>query len=141
MSDDLAQQEHMEKNVAYYETFLSAWVDSRMEKDKQILTLSALAIGLLVTFKDGLNDVVSFCVWLGASSSFVAAIVIILMIFTQNSEYIERLIREDLPAEKYAIERSLQRRTVWAFWLFVVGVTLTMLLAVYGAGFKIVKGV
>lgn len=55
--NELAKQELMEKHVAFYQTFLSAWTASRMEKDKQVLTLSALAIGLLTTFRSELDDV------------------------------------------------------------------------------------
>jgi len=140
MADENAQQELMHKNVAFYQTFLSAWTESRMEKDKQILTLSALATGLLMVFREELKDVLSFCIWLGAGTAFVAAIVVILLIFGQNSDYIEQIIRDDNQIEKLGIEKSLQRKTLWAFRLFVLGVVLTIMLAVYGTGFIISKG-
>lgn len=141
MADNNAQQEIMQKNVAFYQTFLSAWTESRMEKDKQILTLSALAIGLLMVFRKELDDVLAFCIWLGAGTAFVAAIVIILLIFGQNSDYIEHIIRDDNQPDKLIIEKSLQRKTLWAFCLFVIGILLTIILAVLGAGFIITKGV
>ncbi|MDA8663964.1 hypothetical protein N9L66_03280 [Porticoccaceae bacterium] len=37
------------KNVAYYSTMLSAWIETKMERDKTLVTLSAAGIGLLVT--------------------------------------------------------------------------------------------
>ena len=37
------------KNIAYYQTLLSSWIHTRMERDKAVITLSAAAIGLLVT--------------------------------------------------------------------------------------------
>lgn len=138
--NELAKQELMEKHVAFYQTFLSAWTASRMEKDKQVLTLSALAIGLLTTFRSELDDVFAFCVWLSAGASFVISIVIILLIFGQNSDYIEQIIRDDNQDKKMGVEKSLQRKTLWGFRLFVIGVVLTVFLAIYGTGFVISKG-
>ena len=37
------------KNIAFYSTLLSAWIQTKMERDKTLVTLSAAAIGLLVT--------------------------------------------------------------------------------------------
>lgn len=139
MTDDPHTDEHTQKNVAFYQTFLSAWVSSRMEKDKQILTLSALAIGLLMTFRGELSDVFAFTVWLIAGFAFVASITIILLIFGQNGDYIEKIIRDDDGA-RVELEKSLHRKTFWAFGLFLVGVVLTIFLAVYGAGFIVTKG-
>lgn len=46
-AEECANQEEQDKRVAFYQTFLTAWVENRMEMDKQILTLSSLAIGFL----------------------------------------------------------------------------------------------
>jgi len=136
----MAEQELLEKKVAFYQVFLSAWTASRMEKDKQVLTLSALAIGLLMTFRSELDDVLAFCVWLLAGVFFVISIVIILLIFSQNSDYIEQVIRDDGQGQEVGVEKSLQRKTLWAFRFFVFGVILTVFLAVYGTGFIVTKG-
>lgn len=42
-------QEFREKEKAFYSAMLNGWLTTKLEKDRQILTLSAAAIGLLVT--------------------------------------------------------------------------------------------
>ena len=37
------------KNIAHYSVLLGAWIQTKMERDKTLVTLSAAAIGLLVT--------------------------------------------------------------------------------------------
>ena len=135
MSDENAQQEFIQKKVAFYQSFLSAWIENRMEKDKQILILSALAIGLLMTFRDELPDVFSFCLWLLSGFAFVIAIIIVLWIFRQNSDYIELLLinDDDQSEEIKKLEKSLQKKTLWAFGLFILGIVLTISLAIYGS--------
>lgn len=132
-------QELIHKNVAFYQTFLNAWVGSRMEKDKQILTLSALAIGLLMAMRGDVSDVLAFLIWLFAGGAFVISMLIILIIFRQNSDYIEQIIRDDDTEKKLSIEKSLNRKTVLSFWCFLAGVILTISLAVYSSGFVIAK--
>jgi hypothetical protein len=36
------------KNIAHYSTLLSAWIQTKMERDKTLVTLSSAAIGFLV---------------------------------------------------------------------------------------------
>ena len=143
MSDidkEIAQQKLMQKEVAFYQTFLSAWVSSRMEKDKQVLTLSGFAIGLLVTFQSILLDVVSICIWLVSGGAFILSIILILRVFSQNSDYIEQVICDDDQKEKRRIEKRLQKNTQKAFRSFIVGAVLTLFLVGYISGLKIIKG-
>ena len=132
-------QELMEKKVAYYESFLKAWIENRMETDKQILTLSSLAIGLLMILQAKLNTVVEFVLWLSAGGIFIVAIVIVLFIFRHNSTYIGCLIREDNQSQQDAVEKSLRSLTACAFVAFILGIILTYALAIVESGFVIVK--
>lgn len=43
------QRELEGKNIAYYSVLVNAWIQTRMERDKTLVTLSAAAVGLLVT--------------------------------------------------------------------------------------------
>jgi hypothetical protein len=49
-SVDSPKPEDGPKDVAFYSTVLQAWVNSKFEKDRSIMTLSAAGVGLLVTF-------------------------------------------------------------------------------------------
>lgn len=37
------------KNIAHYSVLLDAWIQTRTERDKTLVTLSAAGVGLLVT--------------------------------------------------------------------------------------------
>ena len=147
--DTLKNQEIMQKNVSFYEVLFTAWMDNRMEKDKQILTLSALAIGLLMTFRSEIKDFCSFFILALASLSFTGSMIVVLGIFKKNSDYLMQLIRESnkreqTDKEKKEIvdnERTLQSRTFLAFWLFIVGVGFTFILSAYRIVPEILKGV
>ncbi|MDR3560902.1 MAG: hypothetical protein P4N59_05615 [Negativicutes bacterium] len=137
--NERAEKLSMEKEVVYYETFLKAWVDNRMETDKQLLTLSSLAIGLLMIFQDKLRTVSEFVLWLSAGGMFILTIFLILLIFRSNSSYIERLICEDNLPQQNIVERHLRHMTVLAFITFMLGIILTLTLAIVKSDFVIMK--
>ncbi|MCK5160085.1 MAG: hypothetical protein KAQ99_00775, partial [Candidatus Aureabacteria bacterium] len=64
------------KNIAYYQTLLSSWIHTRMERDKAVITLSAAAIGLLVTILTafGINGIWPRLLVIFAFIGFVGAI-------------------------------------------------------------------
>ena len=81
-------QEHHDSRVAYYDTFIKAWVQSRLETDKQLITLSVLAIGLLVGVFDKPDSPLEFFIWISACSSFLLCIITKLRVFHINQEYV-----------------------------------------------------
>ena len=145
----LKDHEIMQKNVSFYEVLFTAWMDNRMEKDKQILTLSALAIGLLMTFRSEIKDFCSFFILALASSSFTGSMIVVLGIFKKNSDFIMQLIQKSNKGEQtdkeekemVDNERSLRNQTLLAFWLFIVGVGFTFILSAYRIVPEILKGV
>lgn len=134
-----AAQEFSEKSVAFYTTFLSAWVENRMETDKQLVTLSSLAIGLLMFFYDKLHTTTELVLWLSAGALFILTIIVVLCIFRNNGKYIESLILDDNQPQKQSVEKSLQTMTACAFGMFIVGIILTFSLAIVKSGFVIMK--
>lgn len=132
-------QEISDKNVAFYQTFLNAWVENRMEVDKQLLMLSSLAIGLLMFFYDKLQTPTEFVLWLLAGILFILTIIVVLCVFRCNSKYIRCLIRDDNQPEKQASEKSLQVMTACAFGMFIVAIMLAFALAIVKSGFIIMK--
>ena len=145
-NDKLKEQEKMQKRVADHQELLSAWMSNRMEMNKQILTLSGLAIGLLVTFRSDVseidNDVFS-SFWLVAGISFVVSIVVALLIFRMNSKYIglirdkiknaddNKAVDEKKEKKLERIDTCLKYATRFAVGLFLSGVVLTYGLTVY----------
>lgn len=91
-----------EKQKAFYSCALSAWLSTRMERDKSILALSSGAIGLLITLliNFGTKGIWQNISYLGAFASFLACIIISLLVFNRNATYLERVIKEGAKRDK-----------------------------------------
>ena len=146
---DFDEVELRDRRVAYYSAWLGAWIKTRMEKDKQLLTLSALATGLLVTALKNPETAFEFVIWATAALCFIVVMILILLIFGKNADYIEVLITEDYAEEsdKKQIQeqerkktKELNRLTKWAFGIFILGGALTIFLVLAQSGFILTKG-
>ena len=133
------EQEFIGKNISFYETFLNAWVQNRMEKDKSVLTLSSLAIGLLVTFLAKNENTTQFVFWILSTIFFVISIIINLLTFHQNSDYIQEILQGTDKKKQESLEKKLNTKTFISFALFIVGIILTFSLAIMQSGFTIIK--
>ena len=121
-----------------------------MELGKQLLALSALAIGLLIGIF-GHKDVTQFWLWLFAGMAYLACGALILIIFHMNTVYIGILLENHQTAdddeEKVILgQRSTNNKAVklvdqMAFLLFLAGTTLTLFLAISQSGFMNMKGI
>jgi len=121
----MSEQESLEskKELAHYTTVLQAWVATRMEKDRTLLTLATGGIGLLATLlktvgPDSSTELVLYAL---AGVSFVVTIVAAIRIFERNSQHLQDVIvngkRDDDPI--------LVRLDRVVFGSFVLGVILT----------------
>ena len=137
--EELKFQEYHNKRVAYFDSWVKSWIQNRTEIDRQLLTLSALAIGLLVgAFGEPANKC-QFWIWVGAGFSFILCICLLIWTFHQNSIYIEIVLKEFeakgeaktiLNEQEQEKTRQLNKYTKIAFILFLVGVALTFILVV-----------
>lgn len=101
MSESATEQEQCErrefegKNIAHYSVLLQAWVDTRMERDRTIVALSAAGVALVVTILTtiGPKHAWEMGFYGGAVAGFVLAIAVSLFIFHRNSAHIEEAIR------------------------------------------------
>ena len=85
------------KNVQHYSVLLSAWIQTRMERDKTVVALSAAAIGLSVTLLTtvGVPNLWLLLPYAGSFLGFSISIGAALLIYQRNSEKIEHDIRGD----------------------------------------------
>ena len=148
-NENLKQKEYHDNRVAYFDSWVKAWIENRMEMDKQLLALSALAIGLLVSVSDKLSNTFQFFIWITAGLAFVLCAFFILIIFHKNAEYIGILLeehqadgdnKESLGKKEQEKTQFLNKLTKIAFFLFLIGATLTIILAVIQLGFIVTKG-
>ena len=86
---ELERKENHERELVYYDTFIKAWVQNRLETNKQLITLSVLAIGLLVSVFGKPDSPLESLIWIFACSSFILCIITELGVFHRNTKYIE----------------------------------------------------
>ncbi|MEJ2621752.1 MAG: hypothetical protein P8163_16290 [Candidatus Thiodiazotropha sp.] len=119
--------EQQEKEIQYYSAAVNTWFATRLEHDKHLLTLSAGGIGLLVTLLTaiGVKSAEAFVLYTLAIVSFVVCVVIVLAIFTRNSEHIEKIITDN--ATEDPLLRLLDKLAKFSF---ILGVVLTAILGI-----------
>ena len=95
------------KNIEHYSVLLQAWIQTKMESDKTLVTLSAAGIGLLVTILTtaGVRRIWEVLLYLGSFAGFLTTIWTSLTIYQLNSKHIETELKQstgqDLKLEKY----------------------------------------
>jgi hypothetical protein len=118
-SKEEAEKRHLRelegKNISHYSVLLQAWIDTRMERDKTLVTLSAAGIGLLVTI---LTTVGVPYLWVTIlyAFSFIGFLVTIwtsLQIYQRNSVHIENELRGK--SEKDHMLETFDRLSLKAF--------------------------
>ena len=122
--DELEQH----KQIEYYASVLQAWQNTKMELDKNILTLSSAAIGLLVTFINtfGVKTQCQIILYIISIGAFLGAIISSLMIFSNNAKYLEKIIKDP----NYSNDPTLGFLDKTLVITFVVGIVGTILLSI-----------
>lgn len=80
-----------QKDISYYGAMVNAFLENRMEIDKQIINLSCLAIGFLSATLKELNSF--FCMWLFINILFLLSIILILIVFYSNTRIIKDIVQ------------------------------------------------
>lgn len=117
----MSNMTEQQKNV-----LLQAWIDNRMEKDKSLLNLSVLGVGLLATFLTRAEEWPKFLCVLCVSYFFVRTIFLILRTFDKNSDYLEGVMNgnnEDILNKK---TQKLMKMSRAASNHFLCGVIFTI---------------
>ena len=104
------------KNIAYYSALVQAWIQTRMERDKTLCTLSAAGIGLLVTLLTtvGVDFRWELIPCALAFIGFVVTIWCTINIYMRNSESIESIVNESKKEKP-----SLAKLDRWAEYAFI----------------------
>ncbi len=79
------------KDIEYYSNLVNAWFNTKLEKDKSILSISAGGLGLLVTLIStiGVNNLTELILFIIAIFLFMISIVSMISIFERNSKRLE----------------------------------------------------
>ncbi|WP_024955106.1 hypothetical protein [Sulfurospirillum arcachonense] len=95
------------KNIAHYSVLLGAWIQTKMERDKTLVTLSSAAIGLLITVLTtvGVQSIYEIVLFIISIVAFIITIWSALVIYQLNSKHLEDALRgsseSDPNLEKY----------------------------------------
>ena len=118
------------RNVAHYQVILSAWINSRMERDKTIITLSSVAIGLLVTVVTtiGLNGIWQYLFATIAFAGFIIAIFSCLHIYQFNAKHLEEVLRDKEGKNTSNLLKNLDKLSSRCFY---IGVIFGILMALF----------
>lgn len=132
--EERALKELEGKNIAHYSVLLSAWINTKMERDKTLVTLSAAAIGLLVTILTavGVNNIWQIPLFVIAVSSFLVTIWSSLVIYQLNSEHLESAIRGS--SEKDPRLVKYDKRSIRAF---VIGSIFALFIGIFSASVQL----
>lgn len=122
------------KKIVHYSVLLSAWIDTKMERDKTLVFLSATAIGLLVTILTTVkvNSIFEIFAYAAALTSFLVTIFSSLTIYQLNSEHLEDAIRGATDKDP-----RLEKHDKWSFRSFIIGATFTLMVGVMSASFRL----
>jgi hypothetical protein len=115
--------------VEFYSMKINAWVNTSMELDKSLLTLSTAGIGLLLTLMTtvGARSVEGGLLSCLAMLSFVVCLIAVLFVFNGNKKRIEEIIQNQEQAPKQTYLSILDRI---AFVSFALGVVFSLVLGI-----------
>lgn len=118
------------KAVEGYAAMVNAWLNTKMERDKSLLTLSAAGIGILVTvvLEMGIRNSSMLLLYRLSLLAFIICLFTVLWIFDRNAVYLEAVSNGKNLSDPVLIQ--LDRVAMVAF---VAGVLLASLMAISSA--------
>lgn len=124
----MSDEEDMSKRVVHYQTWLSAFMQNRMEVDKSLLTISSLFMGLLFYNKPDQSS--AFCLWILSGFFFTFTILGVLITFWTNANFAENVL-EQHQEEMEQKNKKLKYLSFFTFLTFVVAIVLTFCSAIF----------
>jgi hypothetical protein len=127
----MTEQEKAEKKeIEFYASATTAWFDTKLERDKSLLALSAGGIGLLITLLSaiGIHSTESLILYATALLSFICSLGAVLWIFKRNAAHLE-----DINRGKEGGDLLLDLLDNAAIFCFFLGVVLSSIMGVSSA--------
>lgn len=124
------------KNIVHYEVLLSAWIQTNMERDKTLVTLSSAAIGLLITILTtvGVGNVWMIVLFIIAICSFIVTIWSSLVIYQLNSKHLENALKGSSE-----VDTKLEKYDKLSIRAFVIGAIAAMLIGALSAYLNLIS--
>ena len=124
------------KNIAHYSVLLSAWIQTKMERDKTLVTLSSGAIGLLITILTtaGVENCWMIFLFIISIFAFITTIWSSLEIYQLNSKHLEDALRGSSETST-----ELEKYDKLSVRAFVIGTIAAMLIGAFSAYINLTK--
>jgi hypothetical protein len=117
-----SHDEYEAKDKIFYTSTLNTWYTIRLERDKQLLTLSVTALGVLITLLRTVgvsrsNQAIFFAI---AGFCFCFTIIFILFSLDQSSTYLKKILTNSPADEKMLIILDRLSNTCFVFAMLAV---------------------
>lgn len=116
-----------EKKIQYYAAICNAWFASKLQRDKSLLTLSAGAIGLLVTLLTTVGAFSKLQIHLYALAilCFIICLISTISIFQRNADYLDKLVNEEKSSDP--VIKCLDKT---AYGSFILGIIISFMIGI-----------
>lgn len=116
-----------QKHLAWFEQGISAWLQTKMEHDKTMLTISSILVGFIATIyaaliKNPMNHF-QFAIMLISIISFVVCMITNTMIFNRNADYLKACLFEADESDIDTYEKKLSNFDSISKWSFIIGIS------------------
>lgn len=108
------------KDIEFYSANVNAWLNTRFEHDRSLLTLSAGGVGLLITLIStvGVSSIENLILYALALLFFVICLCAVLWVFRRNAKHLEDVVNNK--SENDPLLNILDRTAICAFLLGVL---------------------
>ncbi|MCK4752667.1 MAG: hypothetical protein KAS75_04410 [Planctomycetes bacterium] len=130
MVEEKKDSVEQQKKVEYYAALVNAWIQTKMDHDKVLITLSAGGIALLVSLLStvGVKQYWELGLYILAALCFLVTIVACIFILERNSKHIENVL-----AKKATEDYLLSRLDGVSRLFFIHGMIFSLLIGVVTA--------
>jgi len=123
-------EDYEAKDRLFYSAMINAWLQTKIERDKQLLTLSSSAIGLLVTLlrTGGVSSWLQIAFFSAALFAFLVTVISILIILGKNATRIQEALNGSETRN-----RALALLDEVATISFIMGMIMVVIIGIYSA--------
>jgi hypothetical protein len=129
--EDLDAEEYKARDRIFYTAMVNAWLNTKLELDKQLLGLSVTAIGLLVTLLRtmGTSSSQQLYLFAGTLFSFLVTVISVFLILGINAQHIEKTVSNN----KLQDNKYLEFLDIIAPISFCAGMVLVVIIGINSA--------
>src|SRR4028119_1019749 len=126
----ILNEDYEAKDRLFYSAMINAWLQTKIERDKQLLTLSSSAIGLLVTLLRtvGVSSWLQIALFSAALFAFLVTVISILIILGKNATRIQEALNGSETRN-----RALALLDEVATISFIMGMIMVVIIGIYSA--------